>query len=210
MSIDEMVGVTARIAEKLKSAGVTTVQKFANASAEELLAIPGIGPKTIEKLRETAEGTIAELEKALEELIDKENEERIRAQEEEKPLFDESVMSGEDEVEEEKLTEEALFSDDPAAAEEESGEGVEAEPDEDVELGEEGEEIEASETDEDTDASEETIEAAASEPDGKVGLDEEPVEAEVSEPDEDAEVDEEAVSTDESQTEERKDSPVGE
>jgi N utilization substance protein A len=126
MAIEEMVGVTERIAEKLKAAGISTVQKFANSSDEQLLEIPGLGPKTLAKLRETAEGTIAELEKALQELIDKENEERIRTQEEEKPLFDESVMTEEEEEEEpreeKKLTEEALFGEAP---EDEHGEGAE-------------------------------------------------------------------------------------
>lgn len=115
MSIEEMVGVTERIAEKLRSIGVTTVQKLAKSSDEELLEVPGLGPKTVEKLKETSLGTMAELDKALEELIAQENEERERAREEEKPLFDESVMDG-DETESKaesipagKLTEEALF-----------------------------------------------------------------------------------------------------
>lgn len=142
MSIEEMVGVTEKIAEKLRAAGISTVQKFANASDEELVEIPGMGPKTVAKLRETAEGTITELEKALEELIDKENEERDRAKEEEKPLFDESVMSEEDEGEPEDaeardprdvdvktLTEESLFGkagdDDQSDSEEDQGDGGE-------------------------------------------------------------------------------------
>jgi N utilization substance protein A len=122
MSIEEMVGVTDKIAEKLRAAGISTVQKFANSSDDELLEIPGLGPKTLGKLRETAEGTITELEKALQELIDKENEERIRTKEEEKPLFDESVMTEEEdegEQEEERVfTEEALFGDTPEEDEE--------------------------------------------------------------------------------------------
>ncbi|MDH3215219.1 MAG: transcription termination factor NusA [Candidatus Krumholzibacteria bacterium] len=138
MSIEEMVGVTAKIAEKLKSAGITTVQKFARSPDDELLSIPGLGPKTLTKLRETAEGTISELEKALEELIDKENEERIRAKEEEKPLFDESVMS-EDGPAEKKHTEETLFSDSDAVEEEqevEEGVGQEVEESEASDAGE--------------------------------------------------------------------------
>ena len=55
--------------------------------------------------------SIEELEKALEELIAKEDEERLRAKEEEKPLFDETVMEESEAVpaEEKKLTEETLF-----------------------------------------------------------------------------------------------------
>jgi N utilization substance protein A len=108
MVIEEMVGVTPKMAEKLKSAGIATVQKFAKATEEELLNIPGLGPKTLTKLRETAQGTIEELEKALEELIDKENEERERAKQEEKPLFDETAAEAE-EAASGKLTEESLF-----------------------------------------------------------------------------------------------------
>ncbi|MFQ5511742.1 MAG: transcription termination factor NusA, partial [Candidatus Krumholzibacteriia bacterium] len=129
MAIEEMVGVSAKMAEKLKSAGITTVQKFARATEEELLSIPGFGLKTVAKLRETAQGTIEELEKALEELIEKENEERKRAKEEEKPLFDETV--GEEEAAEtKKHTEESLFgtskAEEPAAADE--AEAVEEAP----------------------------------------------------------------------------------
>ena len=157
MTIEEMVGVTEKIAEKLRAAGISTVQKFANSSDDELLEIPGLGPKTLAKLRETAEGTITELEKALHGLIEKENEERIRAKEQEKPLFDESIMSegedGEEKPEEErKLTEEALFGDAPEGDEEveESAEEV-AEP-ESVEA--EAEDAEPADTTDETDAEE--------------------------------------------------------
>jgi predicted RecB family nuclease len=111
MTVEEMVGVTPKIAEKLKSAGITTVQKLAKTADEDLLAIPGLGPKTVDKLKQTAAGTIQELQKALVELMDKENEERRRAKEEEKPLFDEAVHGPEDKKKPraEKLTEATLF-----------------------------------------------------------------------------------------------------
>ncbi|UCH82630.1 MAG: transcription termination factor NusA [Candidatus Latescibacterota bacterium] len=113
MSIEEMVGVTARIAETLKGEGINTVQKLAKTSDDDLLALPGLGPKTVAKLKETAEGTIQELEKALRELMDKENEERARAKEEEKPLFDDDTTTAEEEqpAARKDLTEETLFSD---------------------------------------------------------------------------------------------------
>jgi N utilization substance protein A len=113
MPIKEMVGVTDRIAEKLKSIGVNTVQKLVKTPANDLLEIPGLGPKSVEKLMITAEGTFKELEKALGELIRKENEERAKEKEKEKPLFDESVLEAEEEPAEEepKLTEEMLFKD---------------------------------------------------------------------------------------------------
>lgn len=121
MPIEEMVGVTERMAEKLRSIGVNTVQKLVKTPREELLAAPGLGPKTVEKLVATAEGTVSELDNALEELIRKENEERAREKLEEKPLFDESILGGEEEPEKEtpKLTAETLFRD-PAEVEDET------------------------------------------------------------------------------------------
>lgn len=139
MSIEEMVGVTPRIAEKLKSIGVSTVQKLAKVSDEALLELPGLGPKTVEKLKETAAGTIKELEKAMLELMDKENEERRKAKEEEKPLFDEAIHGPEESRKERrgKLTEAALFAE--AAPEEAEAEEAEAEADTEPAAEEEGE-----------------------------------------------------------------------
>ncbi len=111
MAIEEMVGVTARIAEKLKGEGINTVQKLAKSSEEDLLQISGLGPKTVAKLKETAEGTIQELEKALHELMDKENEERARVKEETKPLFDDDATDGKARpAKDVALTAETLFS----------------------------------------------------------------------------------------------------
>ncbi len=111
MPIEDMVGVSEKMAEKLKSVGVNTVQKLLKMSRDDLIDIPGFGPKSVDKLLATAEGTVRELEAAMEELIEKENEERAR--EKEKPLFDESVMEAESEEEAAaagpKLTEETLF-----------------------------------------------------------------------------------------------------
>ena len=47
---------------------------------------------TVEKLLETAQGTVKELEAALEDLIKKENDEREQAKKSAKPLFDESML----------------------------------------------------------------------------------------------------------------------
>jgi N utilization substance protein A len=129
MPIVEMVGVTDKIAEKLKAAGVNTVQKLIKTSREDLLEIPGLGPKSVDRLMVTGDGTVKELESALEDLIRKENEERKKEKlEKEKPLFDESVMessapdaAAEDEP---KLTEEMLFKE---SSEEEEAEEAEEE-----------------------------------------------------------------------------------
>jgi transcription termination/antitermination protein NusA len=145
MTVEDMAGVTARIAEKLKSIGVSTVQKLAKASDDDLLAIPGLGPKTVAKLKETAADTIKELEKALVELMDKENEERRRAKEEEKPLFDEAIHGPEGKKRrEEKITEETLFSE--SVDDEEAAEGAEEASGEVAEKSEEADEGAAAES----------------------------------------------------------------
>ncbi|NIO00935.1 MAG: transcription termination factor NusA [Candidatus Latescibacteria bacterium] len=125
MAIEDMVGVTAKMAEKLKVIGIHTVQKLMSTPAEEILAIPGVGAKTAEKLLATGEKTMNELNKALEELIQKENEEREIARKEEKPLFDESILESEEPTEKKEelppeapLTEETLFKEAPADSEE--------------------------------------------------------------------------------------------
>jgi N utilization substance protein A len=127
MPIEDMVGVTEKMAERLKAEGIHSVQKLMKTPVDEILAIPGIGEKTVEKLLATGEKTVKELDIALEELIRKENEERELAKKEEKPLFDESVMEDEKPAEEPEekeaeapLTEEELFKD--SVGDEESSE----------------------------------------------------------------------------------------
>ena len=120
MPIEEMVGVSEKMAEKLREAGVNTVQKLMRTPVETLMAIPGFGERTVEKLLETAQGTVKELEAALEGLIKKENEERELAKKAAKPLFDESMLESDEpepaKEEKVKLTEEMLFRD-PAEVE---------------------------------------------------------------------------------------------
>jgi N utilization substance protein A len=173
MPIGEMVGVTDRMAERLKAAGVNTVQKLTKTSRDELLEVPGLGPKSVDKLMVTAEGTVKELESALEELIRKENEEREKEQKEkEKPLFDESVMEAEaveePAVEEPRLTEEMLFKGSSEVDEEdlESEAAAETEVTEATEetvLAEATGETAEVEATEETVVAEETVEAEATE-----------------------------------------------
>ncbi len=99
MAIEDMVGVSEKMAENLKAAGLHTVQKLMKAPLKEILDVSGIGDKTAEKLLTTGEKTMKELDLALEELIRRENEERKIAKQEEKPLFDESMLDSEDEAE---------------------------------------------------------------------------------------------------------------
>ncbi len=109
MDISEMYGVTSRLAQKLTSIGILTVQKLHKTLVEDILEIEGIGPKTAEKLKATADETMDELNRALEELIEKEKE----AESEEKTLFDHEIFTEEKEEKEEEapLTEEQLFKD---------------------------------------------------------------------------------------------------
>jgi N utilization substance protein A len=125
MPIEEMVGVTDKMAEKLREIGVNTVQKLIRTPREELLEAPGLGPKTVDKLLATAEGTVEELENALEDLIRKENEQRERDKLDEKPLFDESILEGEGAKDKKTpaLTEEELFRD-PDEVEEDTEEST--------------------------------------------------------------------------------------
>ncbi|HXV13525.1 MAG TPA: transcription termination factor NusA [Candidatus Krumholzibacteria bacterium] len=122
MPIEEMVGVSDKMAEKLREAGINTVQKLIKTPVGSLLTIPGFGERTVERLMETAQGTVKELEKALEELIRKENEDREEKKRQEKPLFDESMLEAETEEpkkETKKLTAAQLFRD-PAEVEAEA------------------------------------------------------------------------------------------
>jgi N utilization substance protein A len=192
MPIEEMVGVSEKLAEKLREMGVNTVQKLIKIPKEDLLEAPGMGPKTVEKLLLTAEGTVKELEKALEEMITKENEDRAREKAEEKPLFDESMLEADADSEEagKKLTEEALFSEpveDEAAAEtteavaeeaavEEAPEEAAAEDVAETAVDEASAEEAAEET------AEETIEAAADETDDEASVENDEAEAPEADP----------------------------
>ena len=89
MELEEMNGVTERLAGLLREAGVGSIQALALAETEALLEIPGIGPKTVETLQATAIATVEELERIIESAI---REELAAIEAEEKPIFDESVF----------------------------------------------------------------------------------------------------------------------
>jgi len=110
MDISEMYGVTAKMAQKLKGAGILTVQKLHRTPVDQLTELEGIGEKTAEKLKNTAAETMEELNKALEELLKKEMQEVVGG----KPLFDEAIFGPEKKAkkkEEPALTEADVFKD---------------------------------------------------------------------------------------------------
>ena len=180
MDISEMYGVTPKLAQKLRGAGILTVQKLHRTLPEQLTEIEGIGEKTAEKLKNTAAETMEELNKALEELLKKETQEIEGA----KPLFDEAVFGPEKKEKKEKkeeapLTEEQLFKDlgdtgkkdtaTPSAEADEPAESVEdgaAEPVDEEAEEEEKEEVEPSlENDEEQD--DEAEDEESTEPEGE-------------------------------------------
>jgi N utilization substance protein A len=164
MDIADMVGVTSKIAAKLRGIGILTVQKLYKTPIDELLDIEGIGPKTAEKLKESAAETMEELNKALEELLEKEKEEEAVTEE----LFDESGFAPEEEKPEEevKLTEEALFGDLSDSDEEEEDEEEEETDGEEEEAEEEEEEAEEEEDGEES-SEDETESDGGDEDDGQ-------------------------------------------
>ncbi len=59
-----MTGLGEGLVEKLSAAGVTTVEALADMTPEQLEAIEGIGPKTVEKISLAVNNYFASLERA--------------------------------------------------------------------------------------------------------------------------------------------------
>jgi len=59
MSLRDLAGVGPTLAERLKEAGIRTVQQLAAMSGEQLTQIKGVGEKTAQKLLEAAQHTLA-------------------------------------------------------------------------------------------------------------------------------------------------------
>ncbi len=167
MDISEMYGVTSRLAQKLKNIGVLTVQKLYKTSMDELIMIEGIGEKTALKLKKTASETMEELNKALEELLEKEKEKTAI---EVKPLFGDKIFGEEKpaEKEEVQLTAEDLFKnlDEKEPESEEEGAEKESGSEEPAEVESDEEEAAEEEITEES-PEEEPVEEKPSEPDEK-------------------------------------------
>ena len=93
MELEEMNGVTERLSGLLREAGIHSIRDLALAPMDSLLEIPGIGPKTAESLQATAIVTMEELDRIIETTV---AEEVAQAEAEEKPLFDETLLSDDD------------------------------------------------------------------------------------------------------------------
>ena len=130
MDITDMSGVDAEMATQIKGAGIDTVEEMASVTVEQLTLLAGIDQHEAESLIATAQATLEELRKQVEEMIEKEKAEQSRGffdeeifgdsgeQEkklEEKDLFGEKAAAGEskdDDDEKKKLTEEDIFRED--------------------------------------------------------------------------------------------------
>ncbi len=125
IDIDKLEGVGPKLAEKLVKGGLETVEDVHKASMEDLLAIPGVGEKTAEKLKVIAEIAYKEARKAAEEARRAAEEE---ARQEEARRAAEKEALEKEALEREALEKEAL----EREAGEEAGEGAEQEtaPDE--------------------------------------------------------------------------------
>ncbi len=128
MDIAEMSGVDEQLAQQLREAGLETVEAMASVNTEQLELLAGVDPERGAGLIATAQATLEELRRQVEEMIAQEKEaaektlfEEVLGEEappvdrklEESDLFGkkEAVDGGEDE--EKKLTEEDLFGEKP-------------------------------------------------------------------------------------------------
>ncbi len=136
VDVENVKGITAKLAEKLLKAGVESAQDIERLGNEGLLAIPGVGAKTAEKLLTVAGDAIAEAREKFE--IEKAKAaEEARAAEEAKAAEEAEVEEeeeSEEEVEEEAETEaQDEEPEEEAAEEEEVTEEEEEEPEEEEE-----------------------------------------------------------------------------
>jgi transcription termination/antitermination protein NusA len=85
LEIDDMAGVSEKIAASLRGVGLMTIDDVAGASISTLLDIAGVGEKTAQTLHETAVATLNELNRIMETRIVEELE---KVEEEHNALFD--------------------------------------------------------------------------------------------------------------------------
>ncbi len=69
MTLDEMSGMTPEIAATLRAVGIDTIRALLRIDEAALAGLAGIGPERAAELRGTAEATLAELERVIEETV---------------------------------------------------------------------------------------------------------------------------------------------
>jgi N utilization substance protein A len=63
-SIADLEGLTPKLVEKLQEVGIKTVEDLGNQTPEQLMQLPGIGEKMVEKIRDAVEKFYEALEQA--------------------------------------------------------------------------------------------------------------------------------------------------
>jgi N utilization substance protein A len=102
MDVSQMSGVSEEVAQTLHAAGINTVEQLAQADEAHLAQLQGLDAATAETLLLTAQATMEELRKQVEEMIEREKAALAR------PLFDEGVF-GQEQGAGEKLDPSTLF-----------------------------------------------------------------------------------------------------
>jgi N utilization substance protein A len=111
MDIGDMSGVDEQMAVQIKGAGIDTVEEMASVTVEQLTLLAGLEAEQAEELIATAQATLEELRKQVEEMIEREKAEQSRS------FFDEEIFGEEAGEAEKKLEEKDLFGDEAAAGE---------------------------------------------------------------------------------------------
>ncbi|HKI83146.1 MAG TPA: transcription termination factor NusA [Candidatus Krumholzibacteria bacterium] len=111
MDVGDLVGVDEEAARCLKEAGITSVEELATISDEKIDEIPVLDLKTLEQLIATAQATMEEVRKQVEEMVEKEKAALSV------PVFDEEIF-GEQPTEEKKLEESDIFAEELVKEEE--------------------------------------------------------------------------------------------
>ncbi|MBT3316404.1 transcription termination factor NusA [bacterium] len=90
LEIDDMTGVSEKIAASLRGAGLMTIEDVAGATISALLEIDGVGEKTAQTLHDTSLATLDELNRIMETRI---SEELEKVKEEHNALFDDESFT---------------------------------------------------------------------------------------------------------------------
>jgi len=106
-----MSGVDEQMAVQIKGAGIDTVEEMASVTVEQLTLLAGLEAEQAEELIATAQATLEELRKQVEEMIEREKAEQSRS------FFDQEIFGEEAGEAEKKLEEKDIFGEQAAAGE---------------------------------------------------------------------------------------------